>query len=167
MKKSNTNAKGKTKAQKVGQEKGTSVRLSLAERNSVIADRLAGMTNIEIAAKYHKHEITISRIFSKFRKSASRAEVFQNLGDYKQDLKQRSVNMLKTALAPTNDRKTALKAAPVAVSVLKGVGEFAGDFTAGVSISFEPGALDWAEPKLVGSSATAEATPSALPEKTE
>ena len=57
--------------------------------------------------------------------------------------------MLKTALAPTDDRKTALRAAPVAVSVLKGVGEFAGDLTAGISISFEPGALDWGKVEQV------------------
>ena len=68
MKKSTGNTKGKTKTHKVEQGSGTSGRLSLAERNSVIADRLNGMTNAEIAAKYHKHPITISRVFSKFRK---------------------------------------------------------------------------------------------------
>jgi hypothetical protein len=110
----------------------------------------AGVSARDIAAKFGRHESTIHRIKKELREASPKLTG----SDIKQELVQRGYGILKTALTPTTNVEQAIKAAPIAVQTLKGLGEFMGDQQAAVSITFEPGSLDWMQAKQVGASST-------------
>lgn len=146
-------------------------KLDTATKNAIIADRLAGLPNEIVGRKYGLHPVSVSRMFGQFKKlTAPKSEIHQTTENWRDRLKQKSIAAIDAGLDPNPDK---YKAGNLGVSVMKGIGEFAGEQMPGISITFEPGALDWIKPKLVGSGSTdgrqsampvADAT--ALPEKT-
>ena len=81
---------------------------------------LAGSSIKDLAARYERHPATISKILKPIRYEARRLDVEK----YRSDLRVLSYETLKLALARQDSRKSALQAAPIAVQVLKGIGEF-------------------------------------------
>lgn len=122
------------------------------EKLAIINDCALGISVSDICTKYNRSESTIRNIKRKLR-TATAISKPENI---KTELIGRGYKVLNTALTPTENVDKALRQAPIAVQVLKGLGEFAGDNSTGVSISFTPGALDWAREKVIGSSSTAD-----------
>ena len=123
----------------------------------IAAEYATGQRIKDLAKKYNRSRGTIHRIVKEL-KSATGYDTVRGL---RSELEHRAVNSLRTALAPTKYVDQAIKQAPVAVQVLKGIGVFATDpLQAQVSITFEPNALDWLQAKRVGSGST---LPACLP----
>jgi IS30 family transposase len=120
------------------------------ERVQIAAGFASGMSPAELVRKYGRARNTIYRVISTYKGTPA----FDTVKSLRADLEHRSVNALKTALAPTKDIDQAIKQAPVACQVLKGIGVFASETQAAVSITFEPGSLDWMQAKQVGASST-------------
>jgi hypothetical protein len=120
------------------------------ERVSIAAGYASGMSASQLASKYGKSKSTIHRVISTYKGTPA----YDTVKSLRADLEHRAVNTLRTALAPTKDVDQAIKASPVACTVLKGIGVFASETQAAVSITFEPGSLDWMQPKQVGASST-------------
>ena len=82
------------------------------------------MSNGEIAAKYSVHEITVSKIYGKFRKGAPEAEISRGLAGYRDRIKEKSVVAIEAGL---DDPVNSYKRAGIGVQVMKGIGEFVPD----------------------------------------
>ena len=116
----------------------------------IAAEYATGQRIKDLAKKYNRSRGTIHRI----EKELKDATGYDTVKGLRSELEHKAVYSLRTALAPTKDVDQAIKQAPVAVQVLKGIGVFASELQAQVSITFEPQALDWLQAKQVGSGST-------------
>ena len=141
-------------------------------KQAICADAVAGLRIKEIAQKHGCHRVTVSKVLARFRKEVPDSILANPEMNYRARLKGKSIKALDSALDCDLD---AYKRGGIALQVMKGIGEFEKDTAVGFSISFEPGALDWIKPQLVGPISTEEAElaidqeapPLALPEKPE
>jgi hypothetical protein len=100
-------------------------------RKAIIADRIAGFTNSQVAAKYGVHPMTVSKFFRRFQKEAPQAEAAISATDWKQRLKVKSINAIEAGLDCQSDP---YKRAGVGLQVMKGIGEFAPDTVPEVAV---------------------------------
>jgi hypothetical protein len=124
----------------------TMPRLNLVQKQAIIAAHLMNMTYPQIAKKVEVSPASVQRVVSEFKRHelySKTTELGEDIANYKAELKLKSVEILKTALTRTEKQDVALKAAPIAVQVLKGIGEFdIGQAQAGISITIHlPGSL--------------------------
>jgi len=88
---------------------------------------LLNLTYPQIANKVGLCEASVQRVVAQYKRNTAALEsnkLSQELAGYKTELKQQSIGILKTALTPTRDQDLAIKAAPTAIAVMKGIGEF-------------------------------------------
>lgn len=92
-----------------------------AIEKAVIADRMAGLTTIEIGRKYELHRVTVSRIMSRFRHESPQTEFASPAGEYRQRLKAKAIVAVEAGLDdPTNNYKLG----NLGAVTLKGLGEW-------------------------------------------
>lgn len=106
--------------------------ISTHEQVAIIQSYTAGMPAVKIAKKLNRHPGSIWRVIRAYKQTP----IPPSIVNYKTELKEQSVDMLKTALTRTKSQDLALKAAPTAIAVLKGLGEFSdGQNATGIMIS--------------------------------
>src|SRR2546428_7533175 len=101
-------------------EKRVTRRLTQQEKRAIIADRLAGLSNREIAGKFGRglHPQTVSKLFSQFRRETPDAEVSKGVApNYRTRLKEKGIVAIEAGL---DDPKDSYKRAGVGVKVLHG-----------------------------------------------
>jgi transposase-like protein len=75
-------------------------RITTETKQAIVALRVAGVPNVEVARRFHLHAVTVSRIFSKVRATVQRdaAREAEELAAYAKDLREKSYRALETGL---------------------------------------------------------------------
>jgi hypothetical protein len=94
------------------------------ERDSILADHVAGLSGKAIAAKYGRSPHAISRIITRLRRAPIVAAAVQSVAQRKADLVDHSLDTLQVAI---QDHSDVYKAGSLAVQTLKGCGVFQPD----------------------------------------
>lgn len=111
---------------------------------SIIAKHVLGLTASQISRATGSSITTVNRAIQKYKQEVQSRELnnvtSELAGTWKEELADLAINCLKSALARDRmaDPEYALKAAPIATSVLKGVGQFSDTQLIGVQISLAP-----------------------------
>jgi hypothetical protein len=95
--------------------------LPVKVKQSICADRVAGLRVQEIAEKHRLHRVTVSRVLSRFRRESPDSILADPEGNYRERLKGKSIKALDAALDCDQDN---YKRGGIAIQVMKGIGEF-------------------------------------------
>jgi hypothetical protein len=96
--------------------------LSPREEQAIVADRASGLSLAEIGEKYHRSRQAVARALARFKQNVPEAVVSQGVAvGYRERLRDKSIRSIERALDSDRDE---YKSANVAVSVMKGIGEF-------------------------------------------
>ena len=105
--------------------------ITAQEQIEVTKAYLAGIPPGELAKKFGRCPSSISRIL----KGIKTGPASEDIKAYRESIKVRSYQMVEMALTPTKDQDLAIKAAPTALSALKGLGELDSGIPAGSGIA--------------------------------
>jgi hypothetical protein len=110
-------------------------RVNIETRKAVIALRTAGVSNVEVAKRFHLHAVTTSRIFCKVREAVQKdaASEAEELASYARNLRENAYRAVEAGL---KDLSEPHMAARLGVQVLRGFGEFERDESA-VNVSVQ------------------------------
>jgi hypothetical protein len=116
-------------------------RLNLAQKQAIVGAHLLGLTYPQIAKQCHVGNRSVQRVVQDYKaqiEAKATKELADELGTYKDKLKDLSIKTLVLALSPTENGYDKYKAAAIATSTLKGIGEWRDDvIQVGVSIQID------------------------------
>jgi hypothetical protein len=114
-------------------------RLNLIQKQAIIAEYMLNLPYVQIAKKVGVSFASVCRVVQQYKILAANhpdQQLSANIEQYKLELKKQSIGMLKTALTQTKSQDLAIRAAPTAIAVLKGIGEFDnGEKSTGITIN--------------------------------